>query len=161
MPADPPDPCPKNKRFFFEFATDVINGLAKQLNTNPDFLLALSSFESGWLTQDNFHNYLLKNLFGVTEGGGNNLQYASFQEAADDWAEKFGDKVRGAQTFDDFLNGLKAAGYNVVNPQYYSKLNAQLRTIDFSKKKQKCLDENGNPNGADYASYHYSVPKQP
>ena len=55
MANDPPDPCPKNKRFFFEDAkdsagqdvTDVLTGLAEKLDTNVDFLFALSSWESG------------------------------------------------------------------------------------------------------------------
>jgi hypothetical protein len=43
----------------------IYQGMAKALNTNPDFLMALSSIENGWLDS---HNQGLHNLFGVRHG---------------------------------------------------------------------------------------------
>jgi PPE-repeat protein len=48
----------------------IYQNMASTLETNADFLMALSSMESGWLDA---HNQGLHNLFGVTHGGGNNL----------------------------------------------------------------------------------------
>jgi hypothetical protein len=111
-------------RFFANLA--IYQDMAKRLDTNADFLMALSSIECGWLDD---HNQGLHNLFGVTEAGGNNLSFASYQKAADYWIEHFGDYVQGTKTMDDFVAGIKKSGYNTVNPYYYTKLKAQLNTL--------------------------------
>ncbi|HQI21437.1 MAG TPA: hypothetical protein PLW55_18930, partial [Leptospiraceae bacterium] len=82
-----PDPAcmPKMEPFFEN--VEIYRSMAKQLQTDADFLMALSSMESGWLDP---HNQKLCNLFGVTKAGGNNLAFESYQKAADFWCEHFG-----------------------------------------------------------------------
>ena len=63
-----PECMPKMQPFFDNMG--IYQGMADSLETNVDFLLALSSMESGWLDP---HNQSLHNLFGVTKAGGNNL----------------------------------------------------------------------------------------
>ena len=168
VPADAPDPCPKNMRFFLQYgvdqkgetALDAITDLANRLNINRDFLLALSSYESGWLTAQNYHNWTLDNLFGVTNAGGNNLGYSSYQDAVNDWYNKFGSLVQGAGNYADFLKDLQSGAngaYNTKNPQWSNLLQKQYGTIETTVKK-KCLDADGDSNGADYAPYHYNLP---
>lgn len=65
----------------------VYQNMANTLNTNADFLMALSSMERGWLDP---HNKGLHNLFGVTEAGGNNLSFPTYQAAAGYWVKVFG-----------------------------------------------------------------------
>ena len=73
---------------------------------------------------------------GVTHAGGNNLSYASYQEAADYWIETFGSHVQGARTIDDFADGLQKAHYNTKNAFYYIELKEQLTTV--RKFKAEC-----------------------
>lgn len=121
-----PDPAcmPKMTPFFAN--TIIYVAMAKELQTDPDFIMALSSMESGWLDP---HNQSLHNLFGVTNAGKNNLAFASYQKAADYWLEHFGPFVKGARTMDDFAAGLKKAKYNTANPDYYTHLKNQLKTV--------------------------------
>ncbi len=95
--------------------------------------MALSSMESGWLDP---HNQSLHNLFGVTNAGKANLSFVSYEKAADFWIGLFGAHVKGARTMDDFAKGLKQAHYNTVNPNYYTILSNQLKTV--IKFKQAC-----------------------
>jgi hypothetical protein len=120
---------PKMPSFFANLK--IYQDMAKTLETDADFLMALSSMESGWLDA---HNQGLHNLFGVTKAGGNNLSFASYQKAADFWIEHFGSYVQGASTMDDFVAGIKAAKYNSVNPTYYTDLKKQLDTVIKYKK---------------------------
>nr|WP_294551644.1 glucosaminidase domain-containing protein [uncultured Rhodopila sp.] len=122
---------PKMNPFFANLA--LYQDMAKTLETDADFLMSLSSMESGWL---NAHNQGLHNLFGVTAAGGNNLSFTTYQKAADFWVEHFGDYVRGAKTMDAFADGLKKAKYNSVNPAYYDELKKQLATV--VKYKNAC-----------------------
>ena len=130
-----PNPGPKcmdKMRPFFE-NVEIYRSMAKQLQTDADFLMALSSMESGWLDP---HNQKLHNLFGVTKAGGNNLAFETYQKAADFWVEHFGSYVKGARTMDEFAEGLKKAKYNRVNPDYYTHLKNQLKTI--TRYKDAC-----------------------
>jgi hypothetical protein len=117
--------------FFANLA--IYQSMAQTLNTNADFLMALSSMESGWLDP---HNQGLHNLFGVTHGGGKNLSFATYQQAADFWVKTFGPYVQGAATISDFIAGLTKAHYNTVNKNYYVELKKQLATV--MKYKQAC-----------------------
>ena len=93
---------PKMPRFFENLS--IYQDMAKNLDTDVDFLMALSSMESGWLDD---HNQGLHNLFGVTKAGGNNLSFASYQKAAEYWIEHFGPHVKGTKTMDEFVEGIK------------------------------------------------------
>jgi hypothetical protein len=104
----------------------LYQAMGNTLDTDANFLMALSSLESGWLDS---HNRGLHNLFGVTNAGGNNLSFASYNKSADFWIAHFGSYVQGSHTMADFAAGLKKAKYNSVNPHYYTGLIKQLDTI--------------------------------
>ena len=61
--------------------------MAQRLGVDEDFLLTLSVHEHGWADP---HNDKLHNLFGTTKAGGNNLSYASDEEAAQSWEAHYG-----------------------------------------------------------------------
>lgn len=113
---------------FFDALYDVLKKLADELGINEDYILALSSYESGW---SNPHNSGLCNPFGLTKAGGNNLAYASPKAAADYWKTQFGPQVRGVTSIKSFTDGLlgKPHVYNSVNPKWASNVQAQYATI--------------------------------
>ncbi len=107
--------CDDGKKRFFANKS-IYEDMARKLNINADFLMTLSSLESGWLDD---HNAGLRNLFGVTNAGRNNLNFPSYQASADDWMRRYASFVQGARTMEEFANGLKKVppnGYNTVNP---------------------------------------------
>lgn len=123
-----PTHCDDQKKRFFANKL-IYEDMARKLNTSPDFLMTLSSLESGWLDD---HNAALHNLFGVTNAGRNNLNFPSYQASADNWIRRYAAFVQGARTIEEFANGLKKVppnGYNTVNPNYYSSLVHQLHTL--------------------------------
>jgi hypothetical protein len=128
--SNPGPTCMAKMKPFFE-NLPIYQNMAAKLQIDADFLLALSSKESGWLEP---HNQKLRNLFGVTNAGGPNLAFVSYQKSADFWVKHFGEHVKGARTMDDFAEGLKKAHYNTKNPKYYTELKDQLETIIKYKK---------------------------
>jgi hypothetical protein len=91
--------------------------LSKQLNVPAPYIVGLASYESGWL--DN-HNYGLHDLWGLTNAGGNNLSFKSFQAGNAAFVNTVGPFIKGAQTIPKFFSGLKNEGYNSANPNYFS-----------------------------------------
>jgi hypothetical protein len=100
--------------------------MAKRLEIDVNFLLALSSFESGWLEA---HAQELHNLFGATHGGGPNFVYKICQEAADAWTARFGDGVKGVKTMDEFITALRKMGYNTKTRYYDDRLRNQYNSL--------------------------------
>lgn len=119
---------PRHVNDFFEDLYPTLKKLAEELAINEDYVLALSSYESGWY---NAHNRGLCNPFGMTKGGGNNLKFASAKAAADSWRQTFGEQVRGVKTIDAFVTGLLSPPrvYNTVNPQWGAKVKAQYASV--------------------------------
>lgn len=124
---------PRHVNDFFEDLYPTLKKLAEELAINEDYVLALSSYESGWY---NAHNRGLNNPFGLTKGGGNNLKFASPKAAADYWRETFGPQVRSAKTIDAFVTGLLSPPrvYNTVNPQWGAKVKSQYDSVVKRKK---------------------------
>jgi hypothetical protein len=83
--------------------------MAKRLNIPVEWLLGLAAHESGWLNE---HNWPLRNPLGVTNAGGLNLCFNTFQGAIDYWERHIGPAVKGAKSVDDFLDRLHQFGYN-------------------------------------------------
>ena len=100
--------------------------VAQQLNVPTNFIVGLSSFESGWF--DN-HNVALNNLWGLTQGGGNNIHFSSIQAGNSYFVNQVGPYIQGAQTQAAFFKGLQNEGYNSVNPNYYSLLSNRISNI--------------------------------
>lgn len=127
--------CMDKMKPFFE-NMPLFRKMATQLEIDVDFIVALSSMESGWLDP---HNQGLHNLFGVTKAGGNNLSFETYEKGADFWIDHFGGYVKASRTMEDFAEGLKKARYNSVNKDYYTHLVNQLRTV--RKYKTACKVE--------------------
>jgi RHS repeat-associated protein len=127
------DPCPPTQARFFGFA-HIFANVAQKLDTNWLFVAAHSSYESGWL---NKHNANLNNMFGLTRAGGRNLQFKSLEEGANLYTKILAPHVTGAKTIEDFIKGVRSAGYNSVNKDYDKKMQAQYDTI--LKYAQRCL----------------------
>ncbi len=127
----------KAPRFFILYP--LFEQLAEELDTDVDFLLAHAALESGWLDT---HNTELHNLFGVTRAGGKNLEYPSFEAAIQHWVKLFGDRVRGARTMDEYINGLRFKGhaaYNSARSDYDELLRKMYPSI--VKRKVQCLPD--------------------
>jgi hypothetical protein len=131
----PPAGCndSANNRSRFFTMLPILNNAASSLNVPSNFVVGLSSFESGWL--DN-HNYALQNLFGLTNAGGNNLSFPSFQASANYFVSLVSPYVQNAQTIPAFLAGLSKEGFNSVNPNYNSLLTNRINNI--GKWEAKC-----------------------
>ncbi len=112
----------------------IYQGMASSLNTNADYIMAVSSWESGWLGT---HAQELHNLFGLTNAGGPNLSFQSYQASADYWSRLVVPFVSNANTMAKFITGLKNEGYN-SNPGYYPNIVNQLKWV--RKWEAKCAN---------------------
>ncbi len=118
--------CPANKKLFFNTLGAIIQSMAATAGTNPDFVAALSALESSWLGP---HAQELHNPFGLTKAGGNDLNFGSYQEAADYWSYSAGRTHQGyavvfagITNIDEFIAAAKANGYNAKDPLWGSKV---------------------------------------
>ena len=121
---------------FFDRAHEPLQALATRLGLPPEYIMGLSSYESGWL---NPHNTALNNPFGMTRGGGNNLRFDSIDSAVRYWETLYGEQVRSATSPEDFAdrllgirNGRQVPGwrvYNVRNTAWRSNVLASIRTV--------------------------------
>jgi RHS repeat-associated protein len=127
-PQTPKKNCPPKFANFFKQAP-IFNALAKQLNTKALFLMAQSSWETGWLGP---HAQDLHQLFGMTHAGGNDIKYSSYQRAADAYSKAYSPYVSNTSTMDQFTAGLKSVpphGYNTKNPNYYKNITDQQQYV--------------------------------
>jgi len=115
-PAKPCDDSTNNRSRFFQ-QLPGLTSVAQQLNVPANFIVGLSSYESGWF--DN-HNVALNNLWGLTQGGGNNISFSSVQAGNAYFVSRVGPYIQGAQTVPAFFAGLQKEGYNSANPNYFS-----------------------------------------
>src|ERR1039457_4394967 len=81
------------KNEFFKELLAPVEKVAKQYNFDPNYLLAISALESGWLGP---HAHELHNAFGVTKAGKNNIKLKRFSDSVEDWGRRFGAKASGA-----------------------------------------------------------------
>ncbi|MGD0007080.1 MAG: hypothetical protein ABSE93_00840 [Terriglobia bacterium] len=116
----------KNNRNRFFQQLPGLTSVASQLNVPTNFIVGLSSYESGWL--DN-HNFALHNLWGLTNAGGNNLNFSSFQAGNTYFVNNVGPYIQGAQRLSAFFSGLKNEGYNSANPAYWTTLQNRISKI--------------------------------
>jgi hypothetical protein len=102
--------------------------MAQGLNTNADFIMSVSAWESGW---PGTHAQQIGNLFGLTNAGGLDLSFAKSggcQAWANYWVNRVGPSVQNSRTMQDFLSGLKKEGYN-TNPSCYINVGNQLQWV--------------------------------
>jgi RHS repeat-associated protein len=119
QPQQPPPPAPKSDcpdyiRNFFNIEIPLASDLAKKWQTATNDILALSAYESGWLDA---HNQALHNPYGLTNAGGNNLNFPTYQAATDYWSKNDGQYVKGITDIRDFATALQPH-YNTVNPNW-------------------------------------------
>lgn len=94
--------------------------MANSIGVNVNYIMALSAYESGW---DGPHAQDLNNLFGLTNAGGNDLTFGSYQASANYWVQHYGSTVAGASSIGAFVNDLLAIGYNQnINGDYYTTI---------------------------------------
>ncbi|MDC8012568.1 SpvB/TcaC N-terminal domain-containing protein [Tahibacter soli] len=118
---------------FFEDLYEPLKEMAKGLELEEDWMLALSSYESGWY---NSHNRGLNNPFGLTKAGGANIKFSSPQAAINLWINTFGNQVRSAGSIDEFITNLLSPPrvYNTENKKWSSDVKGQVETIKLRKE---------------------------
>jgi RHS repeat-associated protein len=115
--------CSKKDLNFFNLMVPFANSLAKTWNCNPNFILALAAFESGWdpIYSGPTHPQPINNPFGVTNGGGPDQTYPSLQAAVNYWSSHFGQYIQGVTTMQQFAEDLQPH-YNTSNPDWITDL---------------------------------------
>ncbi|NJL26928.1 MAG: hypothetical protein HC897_03105 [Thermoanaerobaculia bacterium] len=119
--------CTEQHKKFFEDLCKGVKELAEKYDFDPNFLLALSALESGWLDK---HARSLNNAFGATNAGGPNLKWDNFSDSIEWWGRNFGERVRGAKTIDEFIQKLQTderekggkGKYNSEDPDWAEKV---------------------------------------
>ncbi len=126
-PKPPIDPCPKEKRCFFNWLDSPLGKAAQDLETTKTLMFTMAAKEGGWTQPALDHNMPLNNPFGVNRikngQAVGNIAYPSLPAAVQAWENIFGSRVTGDKTPQDFVRNLQhpaAPGkpYNSVNPNY-------------------------------------------
>jgi hypothetical protein len=115
----------QDRAVFFSHISELRN-VAQALNVPENYIVGLSSYESGWLDA---HNVGLNNLWGLTQAGGNNIHFSSFAAGNAYFVSQVGPYIRNANTLAAFDQGLMNEAYNSVNPNYWSALNGRINSI--------------------------------
>ena len=128
-------------KFFSKPNLARFQAIANQLNTNVDFVINHAANESRYGEQ---HSIDLHNQFGITQAGGNNIRFDSYEQGADFYVKLLKNtKANGAKTFDDYIEGLKQAKYNCGaracggTDGYYERVKSVAN--DTQRHKQECL----------------------
>jgi len=98
--------------------TPYANQLATQWQTSPNDILALSAYESGWLGPP---AQSLFNPYGLTQAGGNDLSFTSYQAATNFWSSNDGSYIKGITATSQFATTIQPH-YNTRNPNCASTL---------------------------------------
>jgi RHS repeat-associated protein len=126
-PKPPIDPCPKEKRCFFNWLDGPLGGAAQDLNTTKALMFTMAAKEGGWTQPALNHNMPLNNPFGVNRikngQAVGNIAYSSLSAAINSWESNFGDRVSGDTDPGGFVHDLQhpdppGKPYNSVNPNY-------------------------------------------
>jgi hypothetical protein len=111
--------------------------MAQDLNTTKELLLMHAAREGGWTTKDLDHNQPLNNPFGVNKiakgQAVGNVNYPSLNAAIEYYEGRFGDRVRGTQTPEDFAYGLQhpknGQRFNSADPKYEEHLKGLYSSV--------------------------------
>ena len=123
------DPCPPDKRRFFNWLDKPLAMMASNLETSKALLLALAAKEGGWTSKDLDYNMRLENPFGVNAikhgQAVGNIHYQSLQQATGDWEALFGDRISGDTVPSYFAHDLQHPNvgrpYNSQDPEYSNR----------------------------------------
>lgn len=129
-----PASCPNYIKNFFDTLLPIFKDMADETGTDMKYFAALAAYESGWLGQ---HAQDLQNPFGLTNAGGNDLNFKSYADAQDYWMYKAGrtgdgyaDVIQGAGSISEFAQALKNAGYNNKTGTWAKDVINQLKSIN-------------------------------
>jgi hypothetical protein len=117
---------PADKDPFFDTLYAPVHGVAGRLGINETWLLGLAAHEGGWLEKP--HNRAINNPFGVTHGGGRDVQYGSMDDAVAAWGRRYGPVVQGATSAEDFVQRLRDIPYN-VKPEWPGLVLDAIRSV--------------------------------
>jgi len=126
-PKPPVDPCPKEKRCFFNWLDGPLGNMANDLGTTKTLMLTMGAKEGGWTQPALDHNMPLNNPFGLNRikngQAAGNIAFPTLGDAINSWEKNFGDRVRGDTDPGDFIHDLQhpdppGKPYNSVNPNY-------------------------------------------
>jgi RHS repeat-associated protein len=126
-PKPPVDPCPKEKRCFFNWLDGPLGNMANDLGTTKALMFTMAAKEGGWTQPALDWNMPLNNPFGVnkTKNGQaiGNINYPSLPAAIAAWEKMYGDRVGGDQDPAQFVHDLQnpdppGKPYNSKNPKY-------------------------------------------
>ena len=101
--------------------------------------MALSALESHW---DDTHAQDFGNLFGLTNGGGPNIDFrngqtvteqAGYQASANYWVNHYGSLVTGASSIDMFWKHL--GNYNTKTPDYATRIEKVYKSVVLRRKQ--------------------------
>jgi len=121
------DPCPKEKRCFFNWLDGPLGQAANDLDTTKTLMLTMAAKEGGWTQPALDHNMPLNNPFGVNKikngQAVGNVAYPTLADAINAWEKNFGNRVSGDTDAEDFVHDLQhpdppGKPYNSVNPNY-------------------------------------------
>ena len=127
-PKPPVDPCPQEKRCFFNWLDGPLGKAAQDLDTTKTLMFTMAAKEGGWTPDALAHNMPLNNPFGVNNikngQAVGNKQYTSLPAAVEAWERNYGDRVRGIKQPDDFVYELMhpappARPYNEKSASHY------------------------------------------
>jgi RHS repeat-associated protein len=129
--------CPQQFQNFFNLMVPIANSLAATWNTNANFILALSAYESGWdpVYSGASHNTPINNPFGLTNAGGPDLTFPTLQDAANFWSANDGKYIQGTQTIAAFATAIQPH-YNTKNPVWKTKLMQVYNSV--LQRRKKC-----------------------
>lgn len=88
---------------FYDLMAGPVTEMADRLGVQPEWILGLSAFESGWLRQYPRN----QNAFGAASATAKTRQIDSLEASITEWERIFGPRVRGATSAEDFLKRLQ------------------------------------------------------
>jgi RHS repeat-associated protein len=122
-PASPD--CPPNISNFLSTMVPLANQLANRWQSSANDILALSAYESGWLGA---HAQSLQNPYGLTQAGGNDLSFNSYQDATNFWSKNDGHYIKDITDISKFAAAIQPH-YNAINPAWASTLAKVYRSV--------------------------------
>jgi hypothetical protein len=136
-------------KFFDDFNREI-EAMAERLETDPKFILAHFSRESGW---NDPGSQAKQNLMGYMRDGVK-MTLPSYAEGMRQWEAKWGERVRGAKTMDEYIDGLQviegkgrdAKRYNDAESKHNEKFAATAKqTYEDMLREQYRTIENRYP----------------
>ncbi|MCM0021323.1 MAG: hypothetical protein NBV67_15135 [Tagaea sp.] len=132
QPAHPPQPAaaqaqrnPANIDRYFDDLDKRVQELAKRWNTDPNYIHAILSLESGWFDEkararNNPLGYTVQPNSEAARTGqqaGLPTQLGSLDRAFQQWSDKWGPRIRESENIHDFLENIQLGGTGMYNSE--------------------------------------------